>query len=92
MLRFNQRKRQALAIFERHGWLNPPAWAALASFYPVRAAYSYLVRLHRWGLLKRRRDVRGMVLYRLSLRGKCRLDWLESTGTPDKGYSREWGP
>jgi len=75
-MQFNERKRQALAIFAQRGWLNPPAWAALAAFYPVRAAYSYLVRLHRWGLLERRQDLRGLLLYRLSERGQTRLAWL----------------
>lgn len=75
-MQFNERKRQALAIFEQRGWLNTPAWAALAGFYPVRAAYSYLARLYRWGLLERREDARGLLLYRLTARGQQRLTWL----------------
>jgi len=65
-----------MALFEDRGWLSPPAWAVLASFYPVRAAYSYLKRLHRWKLLDRTLDRRGLLLYRLSRRGVDRLDWL----------------
>jgi hypothetical protein len=65
-MHFNERKRQGLAIFAERGWLNPP----------VRAAYSYLIRLHRFGLLERRQDLRGLVLYRLSHRGLRRLAWL----------------
>jgi hypothetical protein len=50
--RYNKLKKVALEIFERHGgWLSPPEWAVLAGFYPIRAAYSYLLRLHRFGLL-----------------------------------------
>jgi len=53
--RYNQLKRKALEIFARQGgWLTPPEWAVLAGFYPIRSAYSYLLRLHRFGLLERR--------------------------------------
>jgi hypothetical protein len=76
-LRFNERKLQTLAIFQRYGLLSPRTWAVLAGFYPTRAAYSYLGRLHRFGLLHRQRDVRGLVLYRLSDKGSRRLHWLK---------------
>jgi len=49
--KFNSLKLHALSTFENRGWLSPPAWAALASYYPVRASYTYLKRLHRWKLL-----------------------------------------
>jgi hypothetical protein len=74
--KYNLLKIRALTIFENRGWLSPPAWAVLASFYPVRAAYSYLKRLHRWKLLDRALDRRGLLLYRLSRRGAYRLEWL----------------
>jgi hypothetical protein len=77
---FNARKRQTLEILENRGWLSPPAWAVLAGVYPTRAAYSYLLRLHRWGLLERRRDARGLILYRLSAKGAHRLAWLRRKG------------
>jgi len=73
---FNSLKRHALATFENRGWLSPPAWAVLAGYYPVRAAYTYLKRLHRWKLLDRTLDRRGLLLYRLSDRGAQRLQWL----------------
>ena len=76
-LGFNERKLQALAIFQRCGLLSPPAWAVLAGFYPTRAAYSYLCRLHRFGLLNRQRDLRGLLLYGLSEKGSQRLCWLQ---------------
>ena len=76
MRRYNELKRTALATLEGRGWLNPPAWAVLVRMYPIRAAYSYLLRLHCWGLLERRRDARGLLLYRLSQRGEQRLAWL----------------
>ena len=46
---------------------------------PVRAAYSYLLRLHRWGLLQRERDPRGLIIYSLTERGRDRLDWLRQS-------------
>ncbi len=73
---YNSLKRRALAVFEDRGWLSPPAWAVLAGFYPVRASYSYLKRLHKWKLVERSLDRRGLLLYRLSLRGRERLAWL----------------
>jgi hypothetical protein len=76
-MRYNARKRQALGVFRERGWLNPPAWALLAGFYPARAAYSYLGRLWRWGLLRREQDSRGLVIYGLSEKGLQRLVWLE---------------
>ena len=75
--RYNQLKKRALEIFAGHGgWLSPREWAVLAGFYPVRAAYSYLLRLHRFGLLERSGNSKGLVLYRLSERGRERLRWL----------------
>jgi hypothetical protein len=74
--KFNSLKQHALSTFENRGWLSPPAWAVLAGFYPVRAAYTYLKRLHRWKLLERSLDRRGLLLYRISDRGAQRLEWL----------------
>jgi hypothetical protein len=75
--RYNKLKKRALEIFQRHGgWLSPPEWAFLAGFYPVRAAYSYLLRLHRFGLLERGAVHDGTVVYRISERGRERLVWL----------------
>lgn len=73
---YNELKARALAIFEKSGSLNPPVWAVRARFYPIRASYSYLIRLHRFGLLRRSRDARGRVAYSLSARGRRRLEWL----------------
>jgi len=76
--KYNMLKIRALTVFENRGWLSPPAWAVLASFYPVRAAYSYLKRLHKWKLVERTLDSRGLLLYRLSERGAKRLEWLRA--------------
>jgi hypothetical protein len=76
-LRYNELKKDALEIFARHGgWLTPKEWAVRISFYPMRASYSYLLRLHRFGLLHRNSTGRT-VAYHLSVRGRRRLDWLK---------------
>jgi hypothetical protein len=74
--KFNLLKRRALEVFENRGRMNPVLWAILVGFYPARASYSYLLRLHRFGLLRRRNDANGMILYGLSRRGVERLVWL----------------
>jgi hypothetical protein len=74
--KYNSLKRRALTVFEDRGWLSPPAWAVLAGFYPIRASYTYLKRLHRWKLVERALDRRGLLLYRLNQRGRARLAWL----------------
>jgi hypothetical protein len=74
--KFNLLKKRALEAFAERGWMNPVLWAVLVGFYPARASYSYLLRLHRFGLLRRRRDAGGLILYSLSERGILRLTWL----------------
>jgi len=75
---YNQMKIRALEAFENRGWLSPPAWAVLASYYPVRAAYTYIRRhLWQWKLVDRSLDRRGLLLYRLSRKGAERLAWLQ---------------
>jgi hypothetical protein len=75
--RYNNLKEHALRVFERHGsWIRPTEWAVLASFYPIRSAYSYLLRLHRFVLLERYKTA-GRIVYRLSERGSSRLEWLK---------------
>jgi len=68
-MQFNERKAQALEIFTQHSKLRPPEWAVVAAFYPTRASFSYLLHLHRMGLLRRRRDWRGRITYQLSPHG-----------------------
>jgi hypothetical protein len=80
---YNSLKHRALAAFEGRGWLSPPEWAILVGFYPVRASYTYLIRLHRWSLLDRSLDARGLLLYRLNSRGAERLDWLRQRSRYD---------
>lgn len=66
---YNQRKRQTLELFADHRELRPYEFGALAGFYPLRSTYTYLARLHRMGLLRRRRDFKRRLLYQLSPRG-----------------------
>ncbi len=73
---YNELKGVGLEAFLDRGWLTPSAWAVLVGMCPTRAAYSYLKRLHRFGLLQRQRNANGFVLYRLSERGQARLTWL----------------
>jgi hypothetical protein len=76
--RYNQLKKRALEVFANHGgWLTPPQWAVLATFYPTRSAYTYLLRLHHLGLLERWPTAHHLVAYRLSPRGRSRLRWLQ---------------
>jgi hypothetical protein len=76
--RYNRLKKRALEVFARHGgWLTPPEWAVLAHFYPIRAAYSYLLRLHRFGLLERRSA--NVLFYKISQRGDRRRAWLNQS-------------
>ena len=76
MAELNCLKVRVLQALDHRGWINPPAAATLVGFQPARAMYSYMLRLHRWGLLERQHDSRGLLLYRLSLRGRERLAWL----------------
>ena len=73
---YNQMRLRALATFEGRGWLSVSAWAVLASYYPLRAAYTYIKRLWRWEFVDRQLDRRGLLLYRISERGQARLEWL----------------
>jgi hypothetical protein len=74
--RNNEMKLRALATFAGRGWLSAPAWAVLAGYYPLRAAYTYRKRLWRWELVDRQQDRRGLLLYRRPERGQARLEWL----------------
>ena len=76
--RYNRLKLHALSVFERRGWLSAQSWAMLATFEPVRAAYSYLRFLYKQKLLDRAFDERGMLVYRINRRGLDRLAWLRT--------------
>ena len=82
----NSLKIRALTALEYYGPMNPPVWAVVVGMTPVRSSYSYLLRLHRWGLLYRGRDQRGFLLYELTEKGRARLAWLRSQ--PDETQAR----
>jgi len=42
-----------------------------------RSVYSYLLRLARQGLLERMQSGRGRLAYRITQRGRARLDYLQ---------------
>ena len=71
----NSLKRRTLEIFASSGALSPPAYSLFLDFRPARASYSYLLRLHRFGLLNRSNN-QGLLIYNLSERGRSRLEWL----------------
>ena len=83
--KYNLLKLRALNAFEHRGWMYPRTWAALVQFTPVRAAYSYLSRLHAFKLLDRARDQNGLLIYRLNHRGATRLEWLRRTNAHTVG-------
>jgi hypothetical protein len=70
---FNERKKETLEYFSRRRWVRPPSWSRDRGVYPIRRGYTYLKKLHKWGLLHRGHDVRGLLVYRLSPRG---ASWL----------------
>ncbi len=71
-------KEQVLSIFQRAGgFLGPDQVCAQLHPSPDRrSAYSYLLRLARQGLLERNQAGRGRLTYRLSDRGRQRLEYL----------------
>lgn len=82
MAGYNELKLRTLEIFSRSGPIRPAEYMVRAKYYPIQAADSYLRRLTRFGLLKRRKDARGRYLYMLSDAGAKRLAWLrEQQGT-----------
>jgi len=84
---YNALKIRTLKLFASYGRLNPPTYSQLAKFSPIRASYSYLLRLHRFGLLNRTRDSHGCLVYGLSDRGRERLDWLTIPNGPKQSQT-----
>jgi DNA-binding PadR family transcriptional regulator len=71
-------KAEVLSIFDRAGaFLTPDQLHAQLRQSPDRrSVYSYLLRLSRQGLLQRNQASRGRLAYRLSDRGRQRLEYL----------------
>ena len=80
-LPYNARKRRILSVLEQvyPKGMRADALAWKAGVSPKRAVYWRLNRLWRFGLLQRRRNAQGLLVYRISERGRRRLTWLERT-------------
>jgi DNA-binding IclR family transcriptional regulator len=74
-MEFSERKFRTLDLFAQHGPLRPDEVAQLTQFIPSRACWSYLKRLWRHGLLRRRRDWNGRYRYTLGRAGARWLLW-----------------
>ena len=85
--KYNSLKIRTLKLFADYGWLDPPTFAQLANLFPIRASYSYLLRLHGFGLLNRTCDSHGRLVYSLSERGRKRLDWLTIPNGPKQSQT-----
>jgi DNA-binding PadR family transcriptional regulator len=74
-------KAEVLSIFDRAGrFLTPDQVCARLQTPPDRRSmYSYLLRLGRQGLLERKQAGRGSLAYRLTERGRARLEYLRRT-------------
>lgn len=72
----NSLKIRVLGALDGRGWINAPMISALTGFRPVRAIYTYMDRLRRWGLVERRKPLGGPILWAISQRGRERLVWL----------------
>lgn len=74
---FNLKKIAVLRALANNGPLTPVDLAVRTRRYPVRAMYSYMLRLAKWGLVTRGRRIRrGRMLYQLTEKGKHRLAYL----------------
>ena len=78
-LPYNARKRRILSVLEQvyPKGMRADALAWNAGVSPKRAVYWRLNRLWRFGLLQRRRNAQGLLVYRISERGRRRLIWLQ---------------
>lgn len=72
----NELKLVALRALDRSGPLNPAAFARIVEFKYESSAYHYLRRLAWFGLADRI-ESRGLLLYRISAKGRERLEWFE---------------
>lgn len=75
-------KAEVLSIFDRAGgFLTPDQICGKLQPPPNRQSlYSYLLRLARQGLLERNQTGRGHLAYRLTGRGRQRLEYLRRAG------------
>lgn len=78
MNRYNKLKIRTLKVFAfaPGAWFRPGEVANRLDFVPRRAAWTYLKRLWRFGLLERQKSGNGTLKYKLTKRGAARLRWL----------------
>lgn len=74
---YNEKKIAVLRALSKNGPMRPPEIAVWTRRYPVRAMYSYMRRLAKWGLVTSgRQHQRGPMVYAITEKGKQRLAWL----------------
>jgi hypothetical protein len=80
MDRYNKLKLRTLSAFEftKGQWLGPGEVAERIGFVPARAAWTYIKRLWKFGLLERRTSGKGTLQYRINDAGAARIRWLHS--------------
>ena len=84
-LQYNGLKIRVLRSLARSGlWTRPTTLWVGTRTGPIDNVWSYLARLWRWGLLERRRGATGLLEYRITDRGRERLEWLESTAAAEQ--------
>ena len=81
-LPYNARKRVILAVLDQAypNAVRADTVAWKAGISPKRAIYWRLNRLWRWGLIQRRQNAAGLLIYRITARGRQRLAWLKRSG------------
>jgi hypothetical protein len=90
MASYNGLKLRVLHAFAAHvGWMRPGSlWLEIHKVSGPRAGiWTYLARLWRWGLLRRRR-LGGRLHYAITRKGRERLTWLESGAARTAGRRR----
>ena len=74
------KKQDVLTGFaQTHGFLSPDELRIRLRWrLDRRSVYSYLLRLARQGLLERMQTGRGRLAYRITQRGRARLDYFKA--------------
>jgi len=80
-------KQEVLGIFVQAGRFIPPdaVCRQLRGFHHRSSVYSYLLRLHRQGLLHRQ-TVHGRIVYQISQRGIERLRFFQSANSVNQAH------
>ena len=75
---YNSLKKRVLkALAEQESWISIPTIAAKVNLpYSERGLYSYLTRLEKFGLVQLGRGKGRRVCYRITARGRGRLEFL----------------